>query len=97
LIFTFAENEKDEKGQVKYSKGMFAHISILRFIERIKDSTSEKWISVDGGGTTANEVVRYFTPETCLIKGPGSIVRTLHGWIDIEKAAEAHLVKPPAP
>jgi hypothetical protein len=53
----------------------------------------EKWVSVDGGGSTALEVVRYFSPDTCLIQGPGTIMRTLHGWIDVEKAAEPALAK----
>ena len=103
LIFTFAQNEKNAEGKVKYYKGWFAHISIVRSIEALKDKpttgvnagASEKWISVDGGGTTAAEVVRWFYPETCLIKGPGTTLRTLHGWIDIEAAAQAHLVKLP--
>lgn len=104
LIFMFAEDEKDPAtGKVKYAKGYFAHVSILRSIEPVKDTSSgepavggtEKWISVDGGSTSAAEVVRYFSPDTCRIKGPGHILRTLHGWIDVEKAAEAQLVKKP--
>jgi hypothetical protein len=104
LIFTFSEHVKNEAGAIKYYKGGFAHISILRSIEPIEGvstapgsvGASEKWISVDGGGTTAAEVVRYFHPETCVIVGPGSTTRTLHGWIDIEAAAQAHLLKAPA-
>ena len=53
------------------------------------DGATEKWISVDGGGVTAKTVDRYFNPETCIIKGPGTTIRTLHGWIDVEKMAEA--------
>ncbi len=51
----------------------------------------ERWISVDGGGTTAQEVVRIFHPDTGLIVGPGNVTRTMKGWIDIEKAVEAGL------
>ena len=40
------------------------------------------------------EVVRYFSPDTCLIQGPRTIMRKLHGWIDVEKAAERVLAKP---
>ena len=56
-------------------------------------SAREKFVSVDGGGTTATEVIRYFSPDTCQIEGPGAPVRTLNGWIDVEKAAEAQLLK----
>ena len=45
----------------------------------------------DGGGTTAQEVVRVFHPGTGLIVGPGNVTRTMKGWIDIEKAVEAGL------
>jgi hypothetical protein len=102
IILTFAKNETSKSG-VFLGKGWFAHISILRSIEPVADGdkaaggATERWISVDGGGTTATEVVRYFSPDTCLIKGPGTTLRTLHGWIDIEKAAEAKLVRKPAP
>jgi hypothetical protein len=39
------------------------------------------------------KVIRYFSPDTCLIQGPGTMVRALKGWIDVEKAAEAQLLK----
>ncbi|HBB30832.1 MAG TPA: hypothetical protein DDZ80_21870 [Cyanobacteria bacterium UBA8803] len=112
LIFTFAEDVKNDAGQLKYGKGWFAHISIFRAIQPVQKPISdqetygmlkecggengnlEKWISIDGGGTTASEAVRYFCPDNCLIKGRTD-KRTLHGWIDIEKAAEAQLVKEP--
>jgi hypothetical protein len=102
LIFSFSANEYDKETKaLTHGKGEFAHISILRSIEPVSDtsggtgtgSAREKFISVDGGGTTANEVVRYFSPDTCQIQGPGTLVRTLKGWIDVEKAAEAQLLK----
>lgn len=102
IILNFAKDETSSAG-VFLGKGYFAHISILRSIEKVADGdaaakgAAERWISVDGGGTTATEVVRYFFPDTCGINGPGAVVRTLRGWIDIEKAAEAKLVKKPAP
>ncbi|MDX2302743.1 MAG: hypothetical protein NW226_08075 [Microscillaceae bacterium] len=97
IISNFAENVMDDKNPkvVKYYKGYFAHISILRYIEpnQADSKYTEKWISVDGGGTNAQLVTRYFDPETCLIKGPGTILRKMHGWIDIEKVAEHNLPK----
>ena len=94
LIFKFAQREKSPSGTT-YEKGYFAHISILRSIEPMTgtspDQVVEKWVSVDGGGTTAQTVDRYFSPDTCIIKGPGTTIRTLHGWIDVEKVAEARL------
>ena len=97
LIFRFAQREKSPSGTT-YEKGYFAHISILRSIEVLEaptaDGATEKWISVDGGGVKAATVDRYFNPETCIIKGPGTTIRTLHGWIDVEKMAEAKLNGP---
>ena len=96
-IRTCAQREKSPSGTT-YEKGYFAHISILRSIEVLEDPTAdgatEKWISVDGGGVKATTVDRYFNPETCIIKGPGTTIRTLHGWIDVEKMAEAKLNGP---
>ncbi len=98
LIFSFTKNEVlDNKTQV-YKDG-FAHITIMRAVEPLRDAPAdlaadgytEKFITVDGGGTTATETVRYFAPEACLIKGPGTIVRKLRGWIDVETAAQARL------
>jgi len=102
LIFSFSENEYDKDTKaLTHGKGEFAHISILRSIEPVSETSAsagtgtprEKFVSVDGGGTTANEVIRYFSPDTCLIQGPGTMVRALKGWIDVEKAAEAQLLK----
>jgi hypothetical protein len=103
LIFSFSANEYDKKDPKKlvHGKGEFAHISILRSIEPVAETPGsagtgtprEKFVSVDGGGTTANEVIRYFTPDTCMIQGPGTTVRKLKGWIDVEAAAEAQLLK----
>ena len=108
LIFTFTSNVYKPSGEFKYGKDWFAHFSILRSIEPIRDISSDKeakafakrckgakgnidkWISVDGGGTTVKEVTRYFCPNPCLIK-QGSIIRTVKGWIDVEKVAEAEL------
>lgn len=108
LIFTFAEAVKSASGALKFNKGWFAHITIFRSIQPLQDteedkkangltaqcsgSMLEKWISIDGGGTTAKEVIRYFCPEKCLIAGRTD-KRTLHGWIDIEKVAEDKLGK----
>jgi hypothetical protein len=95
LIFTFNQDEKNQDGSIKYGEGWFAHISILRAIEPMPDGPNgaqERWISVDGGGTTAKEVVRVFHPATGLIVGPANVTRTMKGWIDIEKAVEAGLV-----
>jgi hypothetical protein len=99
LIFTFNEDEKNPDGSVKYGEGWFAHISILRAIEPMEpgaegsaEGSAERWISVDGGGTTARETFRTFYPDTGLIKGPGTVMRTMKGWIDIEAAVEAGLV-----
>lgn len=50
---------------------------------------------MDGGGTTASETVRYYYPDTGQIQGPGAIMRTVKGRIDIESAAEAGLVPKP--
>jgi len=102
LIFSFSENEYDKDTKaLTHGKGEFAHISILRSIEPVSETSAsagtgtprEKFVSVDGGGTTANEVIRYFSPDTCLIQGPGTMVRALKGWIDVVKAAEAQLLK----
>lgn len=90
LIFNFAEDVKNESGGIKYGKGWFVHISILRSIEPIENTSSgevagiiakectktntngnikecikkngniEKWISIEGGGSTVKEVTRYF-------------------------------------
>ena len=94
LIFTFNADEKNKDGSIKFGKGWFAHISILRSIEPAEvgtDGPQERWISIDGGGTTATETVRIFSPDTGLIKGPGSVTRRMKGWIDIEAAVEAGL------
>jgi hypothetical protein len=103
LIFSFSANEYDKDRKLAHGKGEFAHISILRSIEPVSEKASttstgtprEKFVSVDGGGTTAIQVVRYFSPDTCQMQGPGTIVRTLMGWIDVERAAEAQLLKKP--
>lgn len=98
LIFSFAAAETLPSG-VSVGKGWFAHISILRAIEptpgvasdRSDPGYSETFVSVDGGGTTAKEVVRRFEPGPCLIHGPGTTQRSLRGWIDIEAMAEARI------
>jgi hypothetical protein len=98
LIFTFNEDEKRPDGTVKYGEGWFAHISILRATEPMEPDAAgprERWISVDGGGTTAKETFRVFHPATGLIVGPGTTTRTMKGWIDIEAAVEAGLVPKP--
>jgi hypothetical protein len=101
IIFRYSENEYTKEHTVAHAQGEFAHVSILRSIEPIRDDAGEvssdpreKWVSIDGGGSTAMEVARYFSPDTCLIQGPGTIMRKLHGWIDVEKAAEPVLAKP---
>ena len=95
LIFTFNEDEKNPDGSIKFGEGWFAHISILRAIEPMESDAqgpAERWISVDGGGTTAKETFRVFHPDTGLIVGPGTVTRTVKGWIDIEAAVESGLV-----
>jgi hypothetical protein len=108
LIFTFLADVLDDQGKLKYGKGYFAHITIFRSAQPLGDTdedkkanglgkefpgtTLEKWTSIDGGGTTASETVRYFCSDKCVIAGR-SDKRTLHGWIDIEKVAEAQLAK----
>jgi hypothetical protein len=111
LIFLFNE-DVIKGGKVKYGKGWFSHISILRSIEPAEAGEArpaeasaaepaepatrkppEKWVSIDGGGTTAGEVARTFYPDSGLIKGPGSVMRVIKGWINIEKAAEAGLAR----
>jgi hypothetical protein len=100
LIFTFAKAETLQSGGW-VGKDYFAHISILRAVEPLGDGSpelaaegyTEKFISVDGGGTTAAQTVRYFAPGRCLTQGPGTIVRTLKGWIDVENLAQARLAE----
>ena len=108
LIFTYAEAVRDKKtGKIKNYKDSFAHVSILRSIEPIENTSSsevasiiakectktntngniEKWISIDGGGSTAKEVTRYFCPDSCIIIGPADR-RTVSGWINIEKVVD---------
>jgi hypothetical protein len=98
LIFTFSADEKNKDGTLKFGKGWFAHISILRAMEPMEDGPegpAERWISVDGGGTTASETLRTFYPGSGLIVGPGTVKRTMKGWIDIEAAVEAGLAPRP--
>ena len=52
----------------------------------------EKWVTVDGGGTTAKVTVRYFCPENCRITNLGG-KRFIKGWIDIEKLAQVEIDK----
>ena len=60
------------------------------------NSRIQRWTWIDGGGTTAKRTVGYFCPSNCLIRYRDLFrTRTLKGWIDIEKAAEAKLVKNP--
>lgn len=108
LIFTFAENVMNKDGTLKFGKGYFAHITIFRSNQPLDDSPEdkaangltkefpeskiEKWLSIDGGGTTAGLTTRYFCADKCRIAGRGE-KRTLHGWIDIEQAAEPALQK----
>jgi hypothetical protein len=94
LIFTFNEDEKNADGSVKYAEGWFAHISIVRAVEPMEPDANgpqERWISIDGGGTTAKEVFRVYHPATNLIVGPPGVTRTMKGWIDIEAAVEKGL------